>query len=223
MAKVYHGIIPAMLKPIRWKTFPRDFLVIQIGFALFGVSLALMIRANLGTGAWSVFEVALATRSGLTPGTLTLIVGATVFFIAAFLRESFGWGTLANILFIGAWEDLFLYLIPSVNDRFFIQLIMLLCAVMTQGVASAVYIGVNAGAGPRDSLMLAVHRTMNISIQVARGIVEASVFVLGWILGGPAGIGTLIFTVLIGFSVQWNFKLFHVQPHKPEEIPASSE
>jgi hypothetical protein len=203
------------LKAIRWKTFPRDFVVIQIGFALFGLSIALMIRANLGTGSWSVLDVALAQITGWTPGTLTVLVGITVLVIAMLLRESIGWGTLGNILSIGPWEDLFLWLIPSINGHLPLQSGMLLASVLTQGLASAIYIGVNAGAGPRDSLMLAVHRTTRLSLRLARGFIEVGVFLLGWALGGPAGIGTAVIAILIGPAVQWGFKLFKVQPHSP--------
>ncbi len=204
-----------MFKTIRWKSFPRDFIVIQSGFALFGISLALMIRGSLGTGAWSVFEVAISQRTGLTPGTITVLNGFAVLLVALFLREQIGWGTLFNILFIGPWEDFFLWLIPSVKDNPPLQIAMLLGAVIIQGVASAVYIGVNAGAGPRDSLMLAVKRSTGLSLRLARGAIEVTVFVLGWALGGPAGIGTAVFALLIGPAVQWAFRLFRVQPHGP--------
>ena len=164
-----------MFKPIRWNSFIRDFIVIQAGFALFGLSIALMIRANRGTGPWSVLEVALSQLSKLTPGTLTVIVGFTVMLIAMALREQIGWGTVANMLFIGPWEDLFLWLIPSVKDNIAIQVIMLLAAILVQGIASGIYIGVNAGAGPRDSLMLAAKRATGLSFQLARGIIELTV------------------------------------------------
>lgn len=212
-----------MLKPIRWNTFARDFIVIQIGFALFGLSIALTIESNLGTGTWSVFEVALANITGLSVGMITVIVGFSVLIIALALREKVGWGTLGNILCIGPWLDLCLWLLPSIKNNLFLQTTMLLVAVLIQGIASAIYIGVDAGAGPRDSLMLAVHRTTKISLRLARAIIELSVFLLGWLLGGPAGIGTLIFAILIGPAVQWAFKLFHVKPHKPETIEAPAD
>ncbi|GJQ34003.1 MAG: membrane protein [Anaerolineaceae bacterium] len=211
-----------MIKPVRWNTFIRDFLVIQIGFALFGLSIALTIRANLGTGTWSVFEVALSQITGLTVGTITVIVGFTVLIGALALREKVGWGTLGNILSIGPWLDLALWLIPSVEKNLILQSAMLLGGVLAQGIASAVYIGVDAGAGPRDSLMLALHRTTKLSLRVARGSVEITVFILGWFLGGPAGIGTAVFALLIGPSVQWAFKIFNVHPHREEAEPQTS-
>jgi uncharacterized protein len=208
-----------MLKSIRWNTFIKDFIVIQIGFAMFGLSIALMIRANLGTGSWSVLDVALAQITGWSPGTLTVLVGFTVLVIAMLLREQVGWGTLGNILSIGPWEDLFLWMIPSIETNLALQIGMLLTSVLTQGLASAIYIGVKAGAGPRDSLMLAVHRTTKLSLRLARGVIEVGVFLLGWALGGPAGIGTAVIAVLIGPAVQWGFKIFKVDPHKVDADP----
>jgi uncharacterized membrane protein YczE len=207
-----------MLKPIVWKTFPRDFLVIQFGFALFGLSIALMIRANVGTTPWAVLEVALSQLTLIRPGRMSIIVGFVVLIFALLLREKIGWGTLANILFIGLWEDMFLSYIPSVENQLLIQGLMLFLAIFMMGFASAIYIGVNAGAGPRDSLMLAVHRTSKMSLRLGRGIIEVIVVVLGWWLGGPLGIGTLIFAILIGPAVQWAFRLLKVQPHTPVDI-----
>jgi len=206
-----------MLKPIHWKTFPRDFLVIQIGFLIYGLSIALAIRANLGTGTWAVLDVALSKITGLTPGTMTVIVGFVVLVSALLLREQIGWGTLGNILSIGPWLDLALYFIPSVENNWPVQLVMLLTGTLLQGIATAIYIGVDAGAGPRDSLMLAIKRTTGISYRMARGIIEVTVLVVGWLLGGPAGIGTAFHALLVGTAMQWAFKIFKVQPHRNRE------
>ncbi len=209
------------MKPIRWKTFPRDFLVIQIGFVLYGLSIALAIRANLGTGTWAVLDVALSQITGHTPGTMTVAVGFVVLISALLMREQIGWGTLGNILSIGPWLDLFLWLIPEMEKNLPVQLVLLLTGILVQGVATAIYIGVDAGAGPRDSLMLAIKRTTGVSYRVARGMIELSVLVIGWLLGGPAGIGTAIHALLIGTAMQWAFKVFHVQPHRQQESPIS--
>ena len=208
----------SILKPVQWKTFPRDLLVIQIGFALFGTAIALMIRANLGTSAWAVLEVALARLLGITPGRMTILMGFLVLAIGLSMREKIGWGTLANILSIGLWEDLALSLIPSVHDSLPLQAVMLLLAIGMMGLATAIYIGVDAGAGPRDTLMLAIKRNTGWSVRVARASIEITVVTLGWLLGGPAGAGTLIFALLIGPAVQAGFKLFRVNPH-PQPAP----
>lgn len=211
-----------MLKPIRWNTFVRDFIRIQIGFILFGLAITLMIQGNIGTSAWAVLEVALAYRIGISIGTMTVIMGFLVLGSAVAMREKLGWGTLANILSIGPWVDLWLKIIPSVDGNLLLQGSMLLFAIFLMGLGSAIYIGVDAGAGPRDSLMLAIKRTTGISIRSARAIIEVTVVTIGWLLGGPAGIGTLIYAVLVGPSIQWGFKIFNVQPHKEDEVVQAS-
>jgi uncharacterized membrane protein YczE len=205
-----------MFKPIDWKTFPRDFLKIQVGFAIFGLSITVLIRGNLGTGAWVVLEVGLSKLLNTTPGTMSVASGFVVLIIALILREKIGWGTLGNILSIGPWIDLSLLFIPSVEDNLIVQSMMLLAGIFLMGMATAIYISVDAGAGPRDSLMLAIKRTTGVSVRLARTIIEVTVVTVGWLIGGPAGIGTLVFAILIGPAVQLGFRIFKVEPHKGE-------
>jgi uncharacterized membrane protein YczE len=153
----------------------------------------------------------------LSVGTITVLIGFLVLSGALIMREKIGWGTLANILSIGPWEDIWLSILPSITSNLLLQVGMLLAAIFLIGLASAIYIGVDAGAGPRDSMMLAIKRTTGVSIRVARAIIEVTVVTIGWLMGGPAGIGTLVFAILVGPSVQWGFRIFKVQPHKPIE------
>lgn len=206
------GLLKAgLFKAVDWQRFPRDFLIIQIGFALFALSIAILIQANLGTSPWVMLTVALSDLTGLTKGTLTILTGIVVLGLALLMREPIGWGTLGNILFIGPWLDLFLLFIPSVTENLLLQVVMLLASIGILALGSAIYIGVNAGAGPRDSLMLAVDRTTPLSIGQARSGIELLVFVVGWLLGGPFGIGTIVVALLIGPAVQWSFKLLKVK------------
>jgi hypothetical protein len=145
MRRVYHIVVHSQLvkttylKPIRWKTFWRDLLVIQAGFCLMGFSIAAMIRANLGTSAWAVLEVALSKIIGITPGTVTVLLGFLVLSGALILRERIGWGTLANILSIGPWIDAALWLIPPVYGPLWLQIPMLLGGILGMGLGSAIY------------------------------------------------------------------------------------
>jgi uncharacterized membrane protein YczE len=190
---------------------------------LYGLALSMIVRANLGTSTWLVLEVALANILGIKIGTMSVYMGFMILIFALALRERVGWGTLGNILSIGPWINLFLSIIPEI-DHLVLQIGVFLLAVLIQGFATAIYIGVNAGAGPRDSLMLAIHRKFGFSVRWARGSIEVIVVLIGWLLGGPAGWGTLAFALLIGPSVQWAFNLFNVQPHKPDDviIPAAT-
>ena len=143
-----------------------------------------------------------------------IITGIFVLVGVLLLRESIGWGTLANILFIGPWVDIWMTVIPSIQQKLLLQLSMLLLSVLVLGIATAIYIGVNAGAGPRDSLMLGINRTSGLSLRMARAIIEITVSLVGWFLGGPLGAGTFIFALLIGPAVQWAFKLLKVETKK---------
>jgi uncharacterized membrane protein YczE len=199
-----------MLKPVRWNTFIRDFVVIQFGFFLYGLAIALMLQANLGTSPWTIFSAAVAEIIGVTIGVMVILTGVMVLAVVLLMREPIGWGTLANILFIGPWVDVWMSMIPSVEQNQAVQLGMLLLSVLVMGFATAIYIGVNAGAGPRDSLMLGIHRKSGLSVRVSRAVIEITVSLVGWLLGGPLGAGTLLFALLIGPSVQWAFKLLRV-------------
>ncbi len=205
-----------MFKFVQWKSFPRDFLIAQIGFAIYGLAIALIIQTELGTGPWAVLAVALADLTGTTPGIMLILSGLVVLGAAVALKERIGWGTVGNILFIGPWLDLFLTIIPSLDGDLVLQTAGLLISILLSGIATAIYLSVNAGAGPRDSLMLAVSRVSNRSIRLSRAVIEVLVVLLGWVLDGPVGIGTLMFALLIGPAVQGSFRLFNVQPHRAE-------
>ena len=188
-------------------------MVIQGGFALFGLSIAIVIRANLGATSWAVLEVALSHIIIITPGMASILVGAVVLIIALSLRERVGWGTVANIVSIGLWEDLFLWILPEIQSNLPLQLLGLALGLVTMSLGTAIYIGVNAGAGPRDSLMMAIARTTRLDVRAARVIIETTVVLAGWMLDGPLGWGTILFALLIGPGVQSAFRLFGMETH----------
>ena len=200
-------------KPLNRKRIWRDFLVIQLGFALFAFAIAIVIRSNMGASSWAVLEVALAQMFRITPGTAAVVVGAFVLVIALSMREPIGWGTVVNILSIGPWEDLFLWLLPAAWDNLLLQLLYLLVGLIAMSIGSAIYIGINAGAGPRDSLMMAVARTTPLDVRSARVIIETIAVLVGWLLGGPLGFGTVLFALLIGPGVHASFRLFRMDTY----------
>ena len=204
------------------KKFLRDFTTIQVGFAFFACAIAIVIRANIGATSWAVLEAALAGMFNITPGTATVMVAATVLLLALTLREPIGWGTVANIMSIGPWLDLFLSLIPEINANLPLQLLFLAVGVISMSLGSAIYIGVNAGAGPRDSLMMAIARTTPLDVRTARGIIESTAVLIGWMLGGPLGVGTILFAILIGPGVQLAFRLFNMETYARKNLKQSS-
>src|SRR3990170_4357635 len=197
-----------------WRRFAYDFLVIQFGFVLFGLSIDIMVRANLGLGPWDVLHMALTYHLPITLGEASIGVAFVVVLLDVILREPLGWGTIANMIFIGVWIDILKPFVPSVPSIFWIQIAYLLLGTIVMGFATAIYIGVDAGAGPRDSLMLALSRIGKTSVRWSRTLLESTAAVVGWLLGGPLWLGTIIFAIAIGPAVQLAFRLLRVHTSK---------
>lgn len=195
-----------------WRQFIRDFAVIQIGFLLFGLSIVILVKADLGNTPWVVLEGALIKYVPLTLGQAIIIVALVITLIDLLLKQPLGWGTLANMLSIGWWVDVLTPYVPAPPVNLALQIAYVLLGAIVMGFATAVYVGVNAGAGPRDSLMLAIARRAKVSVRLARAIIEVAVVIIGGLLGGPLGIGTLIFAIAIGPAVQLAFRLLRVHP-----------
>ncbi|HKM50206.1 MAG TPA: hypothetical protein VJZ75_03410 [Candidatus Bathyarchaeia archaeon] len=194
-----------------WRRFGYDFFMIQVGFGLFGLSTDMMVQANLGLDPWDVLHMALTYHLPITLGEASIVVAFIMILFDMLLKESIGWGTLANMIFIGLWIDVLRPIVPAAPSVFLIQVVYLLLGTLVMGFATAIYIGVNAGAGPRDSMMLALSRVGKTSLRVARTCLEITAVTIGWVLGGPAWLGTLIFAVTIGPSVQLAFKVLKVR------------
>lgn len=194
-----------------WKRFSWDFFVIQIGFLLFGISIDVIVQASLGLDSWDVLQMALTYHLPITLGEASIGIAFLVVLIDVILKEPLGWGTLANVVFIGVWVDVLRPYVPPVPHLILIQIAYLLLGTLTMGFATAVYVGVDAGAGPRDTLMLAMSRLGKTSLRVARTAIEVTVVALGWFMGGPAWLGTLIAAIAIGPSVQLGFKVLKVR------------
>lgn len=193
-----------------WRRFGYDFFMIQVGFGLFGLSTDIMVQANLGLDPWDVLHMGLTYHLPITLGEASIGVAFIMILLDLLLKEPIGWGTLANMLFIGLWIDVLRPIVPSAPSLFLIQVAYLLLGTLVMGFATAIYIGVDAGAGPRDSMMLALARVGKTSLRVARTCLEIAAVTVGWMLGGPAWLGTLIFAVTIGHSVQLAFKMLKV-------------
>jgi uncharacterized membrane protein YczE len=200
-----------MLQWKGWRQFARDFFVIQIGFILFGLSIDVIVLASLGLDSWDVLQMALTYHLPITLGQSSIGVALVIVLIDIILKQPLGWGTIANTIFIGVWVDILRPYVPLVPHVVLIQIAYLLLGVLIMGFATAIYVGVDAGAGPRDSLMIAVSRLGKTSLRVSRTCIEVTVIAIGWLLGGPAWLGTLIAAIAIGPAVQLGFKLLRVR------------
>ncbi|MDR6639755.1 hypothetical protein [Paenarthrobacter nitroguajacolicus] len=186
-----------------------------IGLALYGISLAIFIRAGLGLDPWDVFHQGVATKTGFSIGVVVIAVSFIVLLLWIPLRQMPGIGTVANAVLVGLFADLGLWLIPAVSHLGG-QIAMLAGAVILNGIASACYIGARLGPGARDGLMTGLVRRTGWSVRLVRTGIEVTVLAVGLLLGGSVGVGTVVYALAIGPIVQVLLPRFMV----PEPVPA---
>ncbi len=180
-----------------------------IGLFLFGIGLAFLVRSTLGAAPWDVLTLGISQRVSLTFGTISVIISFVVLLIWIPLRQKPGVGTVANALLVGPSADIGLYLIPE-TETLWVRVAYMLTGIGLVGFATGLYIGSRFGPGPRDGLMTGLHRVTGRPIWVVRTVIEATVVLLGWLLGGTVGIGTIAFALLIGPICQYFMRIFYV-------------
>ena len=180
------------------------------GLVLFGVSLALLVRSELGLDPWDVFHQGLSVATGLSIGVCTIAAGVVVLLLWFPLHQRPGIGTVANVVLVGLSLDAVLLLIPATGDLA-LRWTYLAAGIVLNGIATGAYIGAGLGPGPRDGLMVGLARGGR-SIRVVRTAIEASVLVIGWLLGGTVGIGTVLYAVTIGPIVHRTLPAFARDP-----------
>jgi uncharacterized membrane protein YczE len=176
---------------------PRRVIQLLVGLFLYGAGCALTIEAGLGVDPWTVFAEGLSIHTGIGIGWITNIVGFLVLLLWIPLRQKPGVGTIANILLVGTSIQVVLWIVPPVSGLA-LQIAVLLAGILLVAIASGLYIGARFGPGPRDGLMTGMNARLGWPIWVCRGVVEVTVLVIGWMLGGTVGIGTILFAALIG-------------------------
>ncbi|MTA11941.1 MAG: hypothetical protein F2534_05025 [Actinobacteria bacterium] len=182
------------------------------GLALFGLGIALIIEAHLGAAPWDVFHQGLSELTGISIGTVIVLVGLLLLLLWIPLRQRPGVGTILNALEIGVVVDLVMHVVPD-TDRLLPRMAFLVVGLVVVAAGSGLYIGSGLGAGPRDGLMMGLSR-LGLSIRVARTAIEVTVLVLGVLLGGTVGVGTVAFTFGIGPLVQIFLPRFALPPRR---------
>lgn len=186
----------SLLLPVPAYRRGRRLLQLYLGLALYGFSIALLVRANLGLDPWDVFHQGLAERAGLSIGGGTILVSAVVLILWIPLRQRPGLGTVSNAILIGVAMDATLQLLAT-PDSIVTRGAFLACGIALNGVATGLYIGAGLGPGPRDGLMTGI-ASRGHSIRSVRTGIEVTVLALGWVLGGTVGVGTVVYALSIG-------------------------
>ena len=162
----------------------------------------MLVRAPLGVIPWDVLHQGLSRQLGVSMGTVVILVSLLLLLAWIPLRERPGLGTLSNALLVGLTLDATLMVLPPAHGTP-LRVLLVIGGVLLNAAATASYIGVHLGPGPRDGLMTGLVRRTGKSVRLVRTSIEAAVVLVGWILGGTVGVGTVIYALLIGPLVQF--------------------
>ncbi|MGD0054986.1 MAG: hypothetical protein ABSC34_06055 [Acidimicrobiales bacterium] len=170
------------------------------GLTLFGIGEGLLVQSQWGATPWTVFAQGVARHSGLSLGWSTALISCGVLVLWWPLRERPGFGTIANLIVIAYVLDITTYVVPLTADPA-LKILYIVGGVVVIGVGSAFYLTTGLGPGPRDGLMTSISRRLGVSLVYVRLSIEATVLIVGWIMGGTVGVGTAFFAATIGFSI----------------------
>lgn len=196
----------------------RRLVQLYVGLALYGLGIALQVSSGLGNDPWDVFHQGLSRRLGLSIGAWIIIAGVVVMLAWIPLRQRPGIGTISNVILVGVFADLFLWLLPD-PGALGARWAYLVTAVLVGGFATGCYIGAGLGPGPRDGLMTGL-AARGHSIRVVRTAIELSVLAAGWLLGGTVGIGTVLYAVAIGPLTHVLLPILTIKPRAGEPAPS---
>ena len=189
-----------------------------LGLFLFSVGILMSLYSNLGMSPWGVFQIGLTKYLPLTLGQVSQLVGLVVLVLGWALGFPPGLGTVSNMYFVGLFIDLVISwnLLPRPTETLG-QFAMLVGGDVVLGIASLLYLGVQLGAGPRDGLMVGLVTKLDRPVSHVRLAIESSVLIMGFLLGGPVGIGTVVNAVIVGPVIQQCFRLGGFNP-KSEQV-----
>ena len=197
-----------------WR-LPRRLAQLYAGLVLYGVSMALMVRSSLGVMPWDVLHQGLSRRLGWSLGSVTIVVGALVLLAWIPLRERPGLGTFSNVVVVGLAVDAVLAVLPAPGGLAG-RAAFAAAGILFNGVATAAYIGVRLGPGPRDGLMTGLVRRTGGPLGPIRTAIEVTVVLTGWLLGGTLGVVTVLYALSIGPLVHLLLPRFALTP--PEAV-----
>ena len=203
-------------------SYIKRFIKLIFGIILYAFGVYLTVQANVGLAPWEAFHVGLSQKTGISFGKIVVLVGIIILILTVSLKEKFGFGTIVNVTFIGYFCDLFfaMNLVPLISN-YWLGIGVMLLGLFVISFASYFYIGSGFGAGPRDSMMIAIRKRFpDIPVGVIRGVIEGTVLLLGWLMGAKVGFGTVMAVFGISFILQFTFKMlnFDVRTVESESV-----
>ena len=179
------------------------------GLFICGLSVVLSIQAQLGLSPWNVFHMGISLLTDVTIGRVSIMVGFVIVIVDAVMKEKIGFGTVINMFLIGTFTDLIMnWNIIPVPGSLVGRVCMMLVSIILNAYGIYLYISNGLGGGPRDSFMLVLLHRTKLKVYSARILMEGTVLIIGWLMGGTVGIGTIIAVLGTGPTLDMMFRLF---------------
>ena len=196
----------------------KRIILVEIGLIVCGLAFAIMLRAAIGLDPWDAFHQGLSYITGVSIGTVVVIVGFAVMFLWIFLKQKLGLGTIMNAITIGIAINVFYAWIPTAST-YLIGVVYFLVGILINGVGISMYVGGGLGPGPRDGLMTGLVKRTGKPLWLIRTAIEVVVLGLGWAFGGTIGLGTVLYAFTIGPVVHVMLPWFNLDKVKePEDL-----
>jgi uncharacterized membrane protein YczE len=175
----------------------RRLLNLYLGLVLFGLSMAMLVKAQLGLMPWDVLSQGIAAHTGWSLGITVMAVGAVVLLLWIPLRERPGLGTISNVVVVGLSLDLATHVLPTATS-WTARITLMAAGILLNAFATLLYLHAGMGSGPRDGLLTGLLRITGRSPGLLKAVIEVSVVAVGWTLGGSVGLGTVAFALASG-------------------------
>ncbi len=187
--------------------------LLLVGYIILALGIYLTKLSLLGMSSWSVLHDGLTNVSGLTFGRVTQLLGLVIMVLSIFfLKTKIGIETILNVVLVGFFIDFFEFLYPVAPDDILIKSIILLFGILFTTFGRSLYITSKLGPGPRDGLFVGLARITKIDVKYIKPSIELTVLLIGVLLGGKFGIGTIIITFVSGYMVQFFFRILKFDP-----------
>ena len=194
----------------RWRPSPARLARLLVGLVVFGAGDALLVASLLGNSPWTVFAQGVSVQTPLSVGAATIVTSFVLLLLWIPLGQKPGLGTILNAIFVGLAIDATLVLLPE-SAPLAVRAGEVLVGIALVGIGSGLYLSTVLGPGPRDGLMTGLHRRTGVSVAVVRTAIEITALVVGVLLGGRFGVGTIAFALLIGPAVALGLRVAGVR------------
>lgn len=194
------------------KLILRIFLSI-IGMIILGIGVSVIIKSNLGVDPASTLQLGLVNILGFSYGTCAMIYNLIILSVIFFVDKKYiNISSILAIFVIGYTVDFMLYILSGVvieEISIIIRIIILFVGAFICSFGVTIYILSDLGVGATDCVAEIISDKLNKPYRIVRMFSDLLFVIIGYFLGGPVGIGTVILAIVVGPFIQISRKILH--------------